>query len=741
VRFAASHKTTTYLAVACAYLALALSGELGPLAIAGGGVGAVASWWFEAPRVRVARWQGWLTVVVAALFAWSVLQLLLGGDILLLGAEFLLVLQIAKLFSRQALKDYLQIHVLSFLMLAAGTVLNSGLTFGLCFLGYVVFATWAMMLQLLRRELEDHHLVRPAADAPPPLARALASRRIVDGRFFAGSALVSLGVFASAATMFVLIPRIGFGLFVSKSRDGVAMAGFSDGVKLGGHGLIRSDATVVMRVKLAGGGRDAPSLHWRGVAFDRYHQGAWSRSAAAPRTRTIATVGAQTETYHLLDDGPPPLPEAMIAREARAMRQEIYLEPLGYDVLFGASRPLAFELSGGPQPWRRAQRNALARKRQQNDEFRHEHTAGMRYVVYSAPEPPSPAALRRAPDRVPLDHEVYLAVPDEVTERVRAKARELTAGLTNDYDRIVALERWLKTELDYTLEQRAPAPGQDPIDFFLFDRKMGHCEYFGSALAIMGRVVGVPTRSVNGFLGGEWNEFDEYVAVRAGDAHSWVEAYFPGQGWVTFDPTPAAEAQGLGRGGEGVLDRLNRMADTLRFKWFKWVIEYDLGSQMSLFKSLGGALRGDTSKAVKRKTEALKAWAKDHRGVLIGALGGMTAVVALVALRRRRRGEIAELLGGARRGPRATATAAYGRALHRLARRGHRRAPSQTPREHALALVRAEVPGAAALVELGELHYAAEYGTDSPAIAARALELEAAIGQALSAAGRRRRSD
>jgi len=113
------------------------------------------------------------------------------------------------------------------------------------------------------------------------------------------------------------------------------------------------------------------------------------------------------------------------------------------------------------------------------------------------------------------------------------------------------------------------SPGDvEPIHFFLFSRKRGHCEYFSSAMAIMLREVGVPTRNVNGFLGGEWNEYNDYIAVRAGDAHSWVEVYVRGVGWVTFDPTPSASIDRLGRGGSGVSDRRRRQMDSLRFQWF-----------------------------------------------------------------------------------------------------------------------------------------------------------------------------
>jgi protein-glutamine gamma-glutamyltransferase len=738
MRFAVAHKTATYLAAACAFFALALSGELGALPVGVGLFGLVASWWFEPPRVRLERWQGPLTALTALLLAWSLVQLVLGGDVLVLGAEFLLYLQVAKLLSRARLKDYLQIYVLSFLMLAAGTVLNSELTFGVFFLGYVVSASWALMVFQLRRELEERHLV-PGDGAAPAMARALASRRIVDRRFFTGSALVSLGVFAGAVAMFLVIPRIGFGLFLSKSRGGVSMTGFSDGVRLGGHGTIRNDDTVVMRVVIDGAptGRGAPARHWRGVAFDQYRNGEWRRTSEAPLTRTqITLAGDGREVHHLLGEGEAPATAADLAARIRgAARQEIYLEPLGYDVLFGASRPLAFAVTPLPRDYRDPERDARRRRNQKNDEFRQPHTVGIKYTVYSALAPPPAAALRAAAGPLPDGHEVYLQVPDEVTERVRARARELTAGAATDYDKLVALERWLETELGYTLDQRAPPPGQEPLDFFLFDRKLGHCEYFASALAIMGRVVGVPTRSVNGFLGGEWNEYDDYVAVRAGDAHSWVEAYFPGHGWVTFDPTPAAESSGLGGGGDGPLDRLRRLTDTLRFKWFKWVIEYDLGRQLALFKRLGGLVRGGASKLVKQRTDAIKAWLVEHRAALAAAVAAVGLVVAALALRRRRRRQDSALLGERRmRGPRPAPTVIYVGVLRRLARRGHRKAASQTPREHARGL-RSE-PFGAELAELVELHYAAEYGGgDGGELTARARALAAAIRQGT---GRRR---
>ena len=166
----------------------------------------------------------------------------------------------------------------------------------------------------------------------------------------------------------------------------------------------------------------------------------------------------------------------------------------------------------------------------------------------SSIDPPDPARLRAAPEGLPAGYRQYLQVPGEITEEVRQLAQDITRGATTRYDKAVAVTRWLRSNLGYTLKMESPG-GTEPIHHFLLERRRGHCEYFSSAMAILLRTVDVPTRNVNGFLGGEWNEYNDYIAVRAGDAHSWVEVYFQGVGWVTFDPTPSSDIDQLGRGG------------------------------------------------------------------------------------------------------------------------------------------------------------------------------------------------
>src|SRR5262249_3815969 len=174
---------------------------------------------------------------------------------------------------------------------------------------------------------------------------------------------------------------------------------------------------------------------------------------------------------------------------------------------------------------------------------------------------------------------------------------------------------------------------REPLDYFLFDRREGHCEYFSSAMAVMLRAVGIPSRNVNGFLGGEWNEYGKYVAVRSGDAHSWVEAYFEGVGWVTFDPTPAAQATARGA---GIPDRPRRRIGNLRLSWFRWVIEYDLGRQIGLFRSVGDAL--GLGKGGFFRSGRFSRWVGAHKVELALGMFALAGVVgAWRYLRARRR--------------------------------------------------------------------------------------------------------
>lgn len=137
-------------------------------------------------------------------------------------------------------------------------------------------------------------------------------------------------------------------------------------------------------------------------------------------------------------------------------------------------------------------------------------------------------------------HKDYLGLPEELPQRVRDLADEITQGYDNDYDKLKAIEAYLQENYEYTLSPGSVPEEQDFVDYFLFENKEGYCAYFATAMAVLARCEGIPTRYVQGFAARlERKGEDGTYAVRNREAHSWPEAYLEGIGWIQFEPTPA----------------------------------------------------------------------------------------------------------------------------------------------------------------------------------------------------------
>jgi transglutaminase-like putative cysteine protease len=139
------------------------------------------------------------------------------------------------------------------------------------------------------------------------------------------------------------------------------------------------------------------------------------------------------------------------------------------------------------------------------------------------------------PDRI---ERRYTQLPVGTPERVRRLADNLTADADTPYAEAVAVERWLERTKNYSLSARRPP--EQFADTFLFEMDRGYCQYFATGMVALLRAEGIPARYVSGYSPFERTDFGTY-AIRGKYAHAWVEVYFPGEGWVTFDPTPAAE--------------------------------------------------------------------------------------------------------------------------------------------------------------------------------------------------------
>lgn len=167
----------------------------------------------------------------------------------------------------------------------------------------------------------------------------------------------------------------------------------------------------------------------------------------------------------------------------------------------------------------------------------------------------------------------YLQLPATVTPRTRELALQIAAGKDTAYDIAVAVTDYLRTNIRYT-QTVPPIPrGREPLDWFLFDLRRGFCNYYASAEVILLRSLSIPARLAVGFAPGKW-EGGRYL-VQDKDAHAWPEVYFPGFGWVEFEPT-ASQPPILRPSGEERVDREGRedLAGLRRLR--QWEREEDI---------------------------------------------------------------------------------------------------------------------------------------------------------------------
>ena len=208
------------------------------------------------------------------------------------------------------------------------------------------------------------------------------------------------------------------------------------------------------------------------------------------------------------------------------------------------------------------------------------------------------------------------ALADSEYARTHRLARRLTAGAPTVYDAVRAVERHLARGFTYS---ERPPDHDYPLEAFLFEDKVGYCQQFSGAMALMLRMSGIPARVVSGFSPGSFNKDTGEFRVRDLDAHSWVEVFFTGIGWVTFDPTPAAApADRAGQGSSGLLgDRPQPGA---------------ANSQDSGAANSNGADRGAAGAGQDGESDGPSPWL-----VLLLVFGAGAGAYAVLRLRRRSR--------------------------------------------------------------------------------------------------------
>jgi transglutaminase-like putative cysteine protease len=732
MRFQFTHKLMTYLLALAALATLCaanlISAGVALMAIAMGSLS-----WFVDPETRLFVWVRRATPafrIGATLFfaftAYRVWRRLPDPDLTPI-LNLVVFLTVYKLFHRAANRDYLQISVLGFLMVVAGAAFAQSFIFVPAFVIYVVLTTWTLVLLHLRREMEENYLVKHTDQAPSHkvgVARVLNSRRVIGAPFLVATGGVALAVIVGAALTFALVPRVGSGFAFGGQRARRTLIGFSDEVTLGTAGFLSEDNdTVALRAvlpRLEHATSDhqredqLDRLYWRGTVYDRYAQGRWLRSRSdALRTHIVEAVGGPSliREPHLgpRDDASPTL--------AGTERQVIDIVGVSTPVAFALDYPVAFELP----PTKFGTLTELRLLARWSGEVAFHSTvgegdpgegpaelrtfAGAHYIAYSR----DPQSLTRALNGRPMSlipTEVlaaYLDVPPALAGPLTALARTITAGRTTSIAKVIAITSWLEATHEYSTNlDRGAADERDPVDDFLFGRKSGHCEYFASAAALLLRSVGVPTRYVNGFLGGEWNAVGHHVTVRQNRAHAWVEAYLGELGWMRVDATPPVRPGAR-------MGRLRQLLDSVDFLWGRWVVGYDLSRQIDIARDFGRGLGFGRGGHEKSPGEGGAARSLPPRPLAIGFGIVATSVGAWWLQSRRRRQRTAPST------PAALARTAIGRlyrrCVERLARGGHARRPAETPREFARR-IEAEQPlaGTADFRQVTELYIETRFG-------------------------------
>lgn len=638
-------RAASYLLLCSGFISLLASEALGPLVTALYLLALVASW-----RMGRINLEGWIQLVLFVLFvAFFLIDGMALTDFVSATVHLLLLVSLVKVFTLEAERDYLILYCISFGYLLFASAYTISLAFLVTLILYIFLAILTFILFESKQAYEENRSAYFSLKG------------------YANVALViTLLIVLIAVPIFVVIPRVSLGwLSVDRVLD-LNMSGFSDKVSLGDIGKIIANSSVVMRVRVgAEPDRLPPDLKWRGVSLDHYDGRDWSNTRDHyRRLRRSSRFGG-----------------ILVAEDRRdgenLIQQDIFLEPFS-DVIFAA--PELILITGEAL-------NRTIMFQDGNDAigvFRRIR-GPLRYVVYSD-------LMSRAEKlAIPIEGSIPEAIQDrylqlpEIHPGIVQLVEEITTGYTGSIARALAIERFLVGNYGYSLDNRS-ASADDPLYDFLMETKEGHCEYFAAAQAILMRIVGIPTRVVNGFKRGELNRFSDYYIVRQSDAHSWVEGYFPGPGWMEFDSTPVVD---IGPQGFALTRWAAQLLDSVDALWVE-IIMFDRVTQIGVFRSLRSNLSDTWNEISSISTrldefaklqwlDGFKAW--DFEGVAYLVVSGLLAAACWMIYRYRRYFRIwwKQWFSGSVSS--SIAPEYYMEMLDLLGRKGLMKVPAETPHE------------------------------------------------------------
>jgi transglutaminase-like putative cysteine protease len=581
------------------------------------------------------------------------------APILVIG-QFLVLLQLVKLYEQRANRDYAQLLVLSLLLIVAASINTASLAFGLLLMVYLFLSLYCCLLFHLKVETDQARAAIGIADdrLPPGALRH-------DQRFLARSmrnltlvvSAVSVGM---AVLVFLFFPRgTGAGLLNPiQFRQAQPMTGFSDQVNFQNVARIQQNDSIIAHVRvwhrLPNGTEElvqgTEPLLLRGTTLNLYNASPPNGPAG---TGGVGAAGAGTSTNwqwsrgNAMDDQAfDAAPDSSApytlnnAEPQEYWRQEISLDATGTTAIF--AMPGAFKITSRRETLR-MHYSLTDEVVQSNDQL----NSQIRYEVWSrnrldpvgragqrgiAPSYTAPSPVRIVDPKI----EQFARRPEvcgtDASGKLLADLRNPLDGPTELDGQIAQnIEHYLRTNFTYTLDltDARKLNDVDPMVAFLYDFKKGHCEYFAGAMTLLCQSLGMDARMVVGFKCDDYNAFNSCYVVRQSHAHAWVEVRTPA-GWTWYDPTSAREDTAMRAA--TAWGKVKHFFDYLEYTWANAVIAYDRENRANMIERVKNVDAGivNMSNRSAESANSVKKWFSDQSNFILFSSKLLTALMWLM---------------------------------------------------------------------------------------------------------------
>ncbi len=501
---------------------------------------------------------------------------------------FFIFIEGVKLYTLKKTRDYFHLYVITFFLILAAAILTPSVTFAAVLIGYL----FLLIINLIY--FNAYCDFDKAQKAASMFGNKISLPDVYEEKssIFKLVGLITFLMIILSSMFFYFVPRFSTQIFMGFGALKIQrLSGFSEDVNFMNPGTIQSDPSVVMRVKPMIGGNDAKGLsplYMRGLSLETYTGRRWERGHYS------STEAYNTEMDHAQ------LTKQFVSGDRRLF-QKVILEPRGQNYLFGITYPYRIRFT--------SPRNVEVDEINGSVKLINPNEIPFAYQVVSLLEPQNkkdPAEMNSDSIQSASRHDLKslsktmsdwrtrinsLQIPVGVnTERYKKLADEITQNRTTTYQKALAIQNYFITRYEYSLSgNNEIAP--DHLDNFIFNSKKGHCEYFATAMAIILRSMGIPSRLAIGYCTDEWNPMGNYFTVREQHAHTWVEVLIENYGWMSFDPTPPSGI-GTARTGLPKFAAFFSALDSMKFFWYRYVIDYSAEDQ----RLLRGFLKNKTSR-------------------------------------------------------------------------------------------------------------------------------------------------